>query len=308
MESARLHLKRLFSPYADSPDLRIELRCLCRSTGEVIQNWYPIDPGGQQCVCNLALLWREEVDVYIGALPRIGRGDRDHQVAAAAWLFVDLDVGNQTGRAAGNLLRQARIGDEPLPNPALAVSSGSGGHLYWPLPEPVPLETPEARKRFTCVLRRLCRAIGGNAPGAHADTACTNPSRILRLAETLNHKSDPPRPVKIQTIETEPRSLEWWEARLPMERQTRLFQPVGDVSPRGFFGGPSAGLEAWAEQPIPEGQRHRKLCGHARWLKRECNLSEPEAYSLFLQKVAASNRDAQEYVDEKEAQAMWNWA
>ena len=113
-------------------------------------------------------------------------------------LFIDVDVkpGNpEKGYANFNDAARALhkfCNDAGLPRPNVVVSSGGGLHVYWTLAQALKVEQwrpladalAEATRRF----------------GLHCDTQCTiDAARVLRVPDTFNRKSNPPRPVKLLT-------------------------------------------------------------------------------------------------------------
>ena len=82
-----------------------------------------------------------------------------------------------------------------LPNPTL-VNSGNGVHVYWTLKEAI---TPDMWEPVAEGLKRLCRDNLFEAdPVVTADV-----SRILRIPDTLNFKTDPPKEVKVLSEQSE---------------------------------------------------------------------------------------------------------
>ena len=76
-----------------------------------------------------------------------------------------------------------------LPKPTL-VNSGNGVHVYWILKEAI---TPDVWEPVAEGLKRLCKDSSFEAdPAVTADVA-----RILRVPDTLNFKSDPPKKVEV---------------------------------------------------------------------------------------------------------------
>jgi hypothetical protein len=108
-------------------------------------------------------------------------------------LFLDVDVkegGYPTTQAAIIALSQF-LQASGMPKPTLMVASGSGGmHVYWCLSQalsvhdwqPLAFALAEAARRH----------------GFHCDTGVTvDAARVLRVPGTLNHKTNPPRPVTL---------------------------------------------------------------------------------------------------------------
>ena len=86
-------------------------------------------------------------------------------------------------RALAKFLRETR-----LPKPSVIVLSGGGMHVYFTMERP--LTVPEWQP-FAHAL-----AAAGRQHGLRFDSACTvDAARVLRIPNTKNFKTDPPRPV-----------------------------------------------------------------------------------------------------------------
>ncbi len=74
--------------------------------------------------------------------------------------------------------------------PNVVVASGTPGrsHLYFQLPTLFPTETVETYNRY------LCKEFGGDNSGWDAN-------QLLRVPDTLNFKTDPPKPVKLVKLD-----------------------------------------------------------------------------------------------------------
>lgn len=240
-------------------------------------------------------------DVYMGVLPRCqralpGRGGEDGHVRCAGWLWADIDRKEQSDEEMKALLGEVK----EIAAPRMAVESGSGLHLYWRLSAVVILDTQEARADFCAILRRLATAVGG-------DLSCANLSRILRLPGTANHKHDPPARVRWALCDGPDIDIDELAMRLPFEKRkvrnplTPIPAPAGwnrDSIPEGLIG--------WAQAGYPEGNRHLDLAGAAAFLRRDTQLPEPVARSLFVEKAAKSI--GRREITERELDRIWEWA
>ena len=113
-------------------------------------------------------------------------------------LFLDIDVKpppkgytdtNDALLALGDFLKEFKF-----PFPHAIVASGGGLHVYWIG------ETSRPHAEWQPRAERL-RSAAVNF-GLRCDGQCTvDITRILRLPETLNWKTDPPRPVKLLHLE-----------------------------------------------------------------------------------------------------------
>jgi hypothetical protein len=111
--------------------------------------------------------------VFIGASPRVREGGKVDDVERTWALWVDCDC-----RESGEALAAFR------PRPSLVVQTRPGRWQgWWGLRHPVrPLWAKRANQR-------LVKALG-------SDRAATDAARILRPVTSLNHKTDPPSPVR----------------------------------------------------------------------------------------------------------------
>ena len=122
----------------------------------------------------------EQTDVYVGVLARRRQASGHKDVVQHAHVvWVDCDTAESVAALA-----------DFSPEPAIIVASGSGAncHAYWLLNEPVSIRAIEMANR------RLAHRLGG-------DEVCTDAARILR-PPSLNHKHDPPQPVRLLRCET----------------------------------------------------------------------------------------------------------
>lgn len=82
------------------------------------------------------------------------------------------------------------IGNVGLPRPNVIVSSGGGFHVYWVVASAL------TRDQWQPLANALVEAT--RQQGLKCDTQCTiDAARILRVPETSNHKTNPPRPVTV---------------------------------------------------------------------------------------------------------------
>lgn len=123
----------------------------------------------------------------------------EHALAAKA-LWIDLDVKVDKPDKAYPTLQEAyrallafceAVG---IPFPNVIVESGGGIHAYFVFDKQLTIAE----------WRPLADALVGaiKAHGLKCDSGCTtDPARILRLPGTLNHKTDPPKGVKLRRLE-----------------------------------------------------------------------------------------------------------
>ncbi len=223
----------LYMPYMGREAAFIEVRCLPLSAGgRPLQRWFPVTRF-KDAAC-FAVAQSESWSVYVGVLPRTDGGGKAENLRECAWLWCDIDGGDGTIEEASALLLDA-MQNKNIPPPHLIVVSGGGIHCYWRLALPVPCVTKEHHEGLRKVLRRLVMAIGGEAPGPHADIASTDPARILRVPGSWNHKQEVPRPVYLRCLrpDFEPQSLTWWEGVLPPLPHRAATRPQTNFKPDG---------------------------------------------------------------------------
>ncbi len=299
-------LSELFQPYNIEDGLLCEIRNLAPNReGSVNTAFFTLarlDKASQH-----AQTQAKTHDVYMGVLPRfrkpvLGQAGQDAHVNCAGWLWCDIDRGEASDAEMTAFLTELKA---RIPQPRMIVFSGSGGvHLYWRLIQPETIEHAD----FKALLRRLVLLVGSGPAGIHGDKSCVNPSRILRVPFTNNHKHAPPARVWGGVCaDYDALALGGWNNILPMEPlPARLLRPKFTPQTDRRFDGPAPGLVRWAEAGYPEGNRHHDLVGAAAWLRRDTDLEEGMAYDLFVLKAASS--PGRRAITPQEIEAAWNWA
>jgi RepB DNA-primase from phage plasmid len=154
----------------------LEIRCLRPDGAPGPREFIPVRDLKRAVEVVLGL---QDVNVYVGAAPRV-REDGTAGAVERVWcLWADID-----GRTALEALAAFR----PLPSIVIRSGSPDCAHAYWPLRRAV---SPQGAQRAN---RRLAAALG-------ADMNATDPARILRCAGALNHKHDPPAEVICRRLE-----------------------------------------------------------------------------------------------------------
>jgi CHC2 zinc finger/RepB DNA-primase from phage plasmid len=131
-------------------------------------------------------------DVYVGVVLRERRHGGKRAIAGSRLLFVECD----------------RLPDSQLAlslPPTIEIASGTPQHrhLYWRL------DAAATNERVESANRRLAHALGG-------DPRSVDVARILRPPDTLNHKTAPPRAVRLLALRPDARySLAQLLAELP---------------------------------------------------------------------------------------------
>src|SRR5215207_242211 len=137
----------------------------------VVRGWVPV--GDHDGLLSVMVDHGDDRDFYVGAAPRERMAGGKDAVPFTRVLWADLDTPAARGRLA-----------EFKPVPSMIVHSGGGAHAYWELREPAAAAAAEP------VLRRLAAAL-------EADKACAEVARVLRPPGSLNHKTQPARPVRL---------------------------------------------------------------------------------------------------------------
>ncbi|MBI1335871.1 MAG: hypothetical protein GC164_02795 [Phycisphaera sp.] len=137
-----------------------------------------------------------DLDVWIrvtpmATRPESGRGKADDTAVLPA-LYIDLDVGKPGMPADLNAAKDLLLQLVPLP-PTMVVCSGHGMHPYWVLQDPV--TDLEAAKSLAEGWKGYVQE-RAKSRGFKLDSVF-DLARILRLAGTMNHKTDPAVPVTL---------------------------------------------------------------------------------------------------------------
>lgn len=166
---------------------------------------------------------------------RTGRNNFKYSVAtreasnavALKALFIDIDLkGGLNGydtqeelvTSLGNFLVATS-----LPQPSLVVSSGGGYHVYWTLDRAL---TPDEWLPLAYALAEATKR-----HGLKCDTQCTVDSvRVLRVPNTYNRKTEPPRPVRLigrgtdfdYSVARIASALEPYKTTIPLNLRTNL--------------------------------------------------------------------------------------
>jgi hypothetical protein len=138
------------------------------------QFWHPVHKRDE---CAASILKRaDRGDIYVGAALRSDRKGSADTIMGTNCLWADCD----------SVSAVEQLADFPVPT--LTVRSGTGDnlHAWWALSAPLPAEHVKRANR------RIAYRLG-------ADMRATDLARIMRPPGTLNFKTDPPRPVTIQS-------------------------------------------------------------------------------------------------------------
>lgn len=123
-------------------------------------------------------------NIYFGVITRSTNRGTKKDVCELVALWADVDAKHFGGSKAK---ARKSIDNFPLA-PSLIVRTGGGYHVYWLLDKPIP-----AKNEHEIYLKAISVAING-------DPACAEIARILRLPGTFNYKYNPPRPVRVVSV------------------------------------------------------------------------------------------------------------
>ena len=229
-DAIKAHLETLFAPLREEyPRGLIELRHGADRPSK--STYFNMRPDGiVEAAAWAALRSRAGENVYVGVNPRKpdtprNRSANDGDIQVAIWQFADIDREEPLQALAKRLW--------PLP-PTFTVDTGSHPHrrphLYWQLVEPV-----GNMAEWTQRQRSIAAALEGDA--------VINPSRIMRLAGTVNfpppHKFERGYRVEVVTLRTEfdderePVTPDEVAGAFPVTQQGQLSAEIEQLAPPG---------------------------------------------------------------------------
>ena len=148
-------------------------------------------------------------DVYFSTCPARSSGEngagkariKAADVACVPAFFMDIDTlldGSKLGKKlpAGVTEAVAALDALPCP-PTVCVSSGHGVHAYWVLREPMSIASPQDLESAKKLLRTFADAVVSATGFSDCDALASEPSRVLRIAGTRNHKMGQLLPVEV---------------------------------------------------------------------------------------------------------------
>lgn len=216
---------------------------------------------------------REGWNIFIGPNPRKGDGlSSDANVATFRVLFCDFDKIKADGCSPAEIAL-SRIEDAKLPAPALVLFSGHGCHAYFRLAAPID------GARWRSLQQRINQAVD-------ADPTICNAERIMRAPTFLNWK-DPTKPIEAFIVESHAAAV------YPVEEFERVLPPLAAKQPpatpavgscttaRAKEGKARATLCALKWPPCGEGSRNTEAYRHAAYLRKDWDLSEPDAWEIL---------------------------
>ena len=153
--------------------------------------------------------------------PELGKRGQTIEKTRMIATWFDLDIAGQSHTSALYPRNQEEALEflQALPlQPSIIIHSGNGLHSYWLLDSPWHFNTPEDNVKAQGLSRGFQRFIIGK--GAERGWKLDNTSdlaRLLRVPETFNHKSDPPKLVEFIHCEDKRYTLEDFNSMVPQE-------------------------------------------------------------------------------------------
>ena len=148
-------------------------------------------------------------DVYFSTCPARSSGEngagkariKAADVASVPAFFMDIDTlldGSKLGKRLPAGVTEAVAALEALTcPPTVCVSSGHGVHAYWVLREPMAITSPQDLESAKKLLRSFADAVVTATGFLDCDAHASEPSRVLRVAGTSNHKMGQLLPVEV---------------------------------------------------------------------------------------------------------------
>lgn len=183
-------------------------------------------------------LSNEGRDVYFGPAVAKDAGStqqrvRHEEVVAVPGIWLDIDYGHSHKKLSlpPTIDDALSLLNETPMRPTICVATGGGLHAYWLYKELHTIATDVERTVVSIAARRwndtfevIC-----SAKGWEIDQVADLP-RVLRMPGTLNHKTDPPKPIEILWMDG-PRWTEWDfdEHYLVPPRRKVETVPCGDI-------------------------------------------------------------------------------
>lgn len=159
-----------------------ELRAFRKNDGKLVEEWRDFYTDYNLATEKILELY-PTFDVYAGVCPRPEKKGRNENIQRSYWVWVDVDS-DKVKRKGDSLINL--ISHRICLPPTMLVGSGSGGlHVYWRIDEVADLAHLQAINNSLAErIHENCDKLG-------------DPARILRIANTLNHKHLPPTPVQL---------------------------------------------------------------------------------------------------------------
>lgn len=227
----------------------------------------------------------------LSSKPDRGRGEARH-AGALPCLWLDIDIagpGHKDNNYPPTLEAALELARACTLPPSAIVHTGGGIHCYWLL-EPWRLKTDSDRQ----AAHNLSKAFQDSFarpeinPHGYAYDRTADLARILRVPDTQNHKSAPPRPVRLLELHPDRRySVEQVQAELakltpPAESPAPKPKPERPATATAARGGGRGRPDKWARaeaymakvDPVPTGGRNHRAFELACKLHNDFDLGE----------------------------------
>ena len=233
-------------------------------------------------------------DVYVGVgfAPRnFGKMKRcpANQIAGIAGLWVDVDY-QSTIHTKKNLPPDEQTAMDLIESmglsPTLVVHSGNGLQAYWLFNELWIFDSDEEREEAASMSRRWNATLRARARMHGWDVDSTfDLSRILRLPGTYNHKSDPPKPVRLLGLYDDRRyNIHEFEKYLLDDEHTAHVATTSPVSVGALILDPNANPPLDKLIPLLENDPRVRRTWHR--ARTDMQDQSPSAYDLSLASFA----------------------
>jgi len=259
--------RALTAPYSAYPAARLQIRSYRPEWHDNHGRpgpcaWFLLDDQNIAAAAAFAAATSQQgYETYHAVLPRVNGGGKASDVRVCAWLWTDIDAGNQGRQESIALLKLAT--QRGIPTPNLIVASGGGIHAYWRLPDIAPCHNKIDQDIISATLKRLVLFVGGDDQSAHACPKATDVARILRPPGTHNHKRrDQPRPVELLRENSAGPlwSLRQWRSFLPpLPLPPRPLTPRPHSLRRIPMGEIPRSVSDLIQRPPRPGERNRAL-------------------------------------------------
>jgi len=139
----------------------------------------------------------KNLNIHFGVAPRVKQSGTEKDVKILKCFWCDLDCRRKnkpdllTKEEALTKIKEFKLA------PSILLDSGQGFHLYWLLSKPVNIRNESDVLKLRGVLAGLSGSLDGDIAGKDL-------SRLLRLPDTLNIKSENPNGLPVKIIKFEP--------------------------------------------------------------------------------------------------------
>ncbi len=189
-----------------------------RTTGGMSHEWFSLsEPDVFDRMAEGANQHGSTADVYFSTCPARERPEDSYlrpcriatkDVSCILILFMDIDTKEDERKVDADVPEDKATAIHGLQRleypPSIIIDSGHGLQAYWLLEVLISIQSDEGRARAKQLMNSFSRGVAAELGYSGLDLAASEPSRILRAPDTLNHKYGKMLPVKVVS-EDEPR-------------------------------------------------------------------------------------------------------